>query len=496
MAGASTDGSAAAQQHKARANELFAAKQYAMAVEEYGRAIEADPNDAVFWANRAFAHIRLEEFGAAVTDATKAIELNPQYAKGFYRRGSAHMLMGHYKLALKDFRHVAKANPRDPDARKKLAECEKEVRRINFEEAIGAPDEVAVPVSEQIDLDSMAVDASYDGPQMELCEDGASYRPTVDFVRQLMQAFKDGKNLHRRFAFQLLLEAKAVLSALPSLVDVELPEDGAHGITVCGDTHGQFYDLMNIFELNGEPSPTNPYLFNGDFVDRGSWSCEVILTLLAWKVVYPNAMHLTRGNHETKGMNKIYGFDGEVKAKYSDLLLDLFREVFQALPLAYTIHKRVFVCHGGLFSRDDVTLDEIRAIDRFSEPPEEGIFTEILWSDPQPGDASSGREPSKRGVGVQFGADVTARFLDNNGLDLLVRSHEVKDEGYEVDHNGRCITVFSAPNYVDSAENKAAFIKFKLPDLKPDVVQFDAVPHPDVKPMAYANTGFMNMFGL
>lgn len=102
------------------------------------------------------------------------------------------------------------------------------------------------------------------------------------------------------------------------------------------------------------------------------------------------------------------------------------------------------VMHGGLFSRDDVTLQEIREIDRNRQPPDEGLMCELLWSDPQP---QMGRAPSKRGVGVQFGPDVTQNFLRINSLDYIVRSHEVKNEGYEVGHDGKCITVFSAPNY-------------------------------------------------
>lgn len=100
--------------------------------------------------------------------------------------------------------------------------------------------------------------------------------------------------------------------------------------------------------------------------------------------------------------------------------------------------------HGGLFSRDDVTLKEIREIDRNRQPPEEGLMCELLWSDPQP---QLGRAPSKRGVGVQFGPDVTHNFLAMNNLSYIVRSHEVKTDGYEVGHDGKCITVFSAPNY-------------------------------------------------
>jgi len=99
-------------------------------------------------------------------------------------------------------------------------------------------------------------------------------------------------------------------------------------MTVCGDTHGQYYDVLHIFSINGNPSETNPYLFNGDFVDRGSFSVEVMLTFIAWKVFNPNCMHLTRGNHETKNMNKLYGFEGEVIAKYDASTFDVFSDVF------------------------------------------------------------------------------------------------------------------------------------------------------------------------
>ena len=143
-------------------------------------------------------------------------------------------------------------------------------------------------------------------------------------------------------------------------------------------------------------------------------------------------------------MNQMYGFDGEVKAKYTPQMAELFTEVYNWLPLAHCINRRVLVMHGGLFSRDDVTLKEIREIDRNRQPPDEGVMCEILWSDPQP---QMGRAPSKRGVGVQFGPDITQAFLELNNLDYIVRSHEVKQDGYEIGHDGKCITVFSAPNY-------------------------------------------------
>ena len=117
-------------------------------------------------------------------------------------------------------------------------------------------------------------------------------------------------------------------------------------------------------------------------------------------------------------------------------------------------------------------------------------MSEALWSDPQP---LPGRSPSKRGVGLSFGPDVTASFLQRNGLKMVVRSHEVKDEGYEVEADGKLVTVFSAPNYCDQMGNKGALLRF---DNKGDYVvhQFEAVPHPPVRPMAYAG-GMGGMFG-
>lgn len=228
----------------------------------------------------------------------------------------------------------------------------------------------------------------------------------------------------------------------PSLVEVPIPDD--QKFTVCGDIHGQFFDLMNIFELNGLPSPTNPYLFNGDFVDRGSFSVECIFTLFGFKLLYPEHFFMSRGNHESATMNQMYGFEGEVKAKYTTQMAELFTEVYNWLPLAHCLNNRVLVMHGGLFAKDDVTLADIRAVDRNRQPPEDGLMCDLLWSDPQP---QNGRAPSKRGVGCQFGPDVTQRFLELNKLDYIIRSHEVKNMGYEVAHNGKCITVFSAPNY-------------------------------------------------
>ncbi|KAL9454032.1 hypothetical protein AB3S75_009604 [Citrus x aurantiifolia] len=471
-----------AEELKALANEAFRAKKYSQAIDLYSQAIELNSLNAVYYANRAFAHTKLEEYGSAIQDASKAIEIDPRYPKGYYRRGAAYLAMGKFKEALKDFQQVKKLSPNDPDAAQKVKECEKAVKKLKFEEAIAVPESERHSVADSIDYRSIEVEPQYSGARIE------GDVITLDFVKKMMDDFKNQKCLHKRYAFQIVLQTREMLRALPSLVDIDIP-DGKH-FTVCGDVHGQFYDLLNIFELNGLPSEENPYLFNGDFVDRGSFSVEVILTLFAFKCMCPSAIYLSRGNHESKSMNKIYGFEGEVRSKLSETFVELFAEVFCCLPLAHVLNQKVFVVHGGLFSLDGVKLSDIKAIDRFCEPPEEGLMCELLWSDPQP---LPGRGPSKRGVGLSFGADVTKRFLQDNSLDLVVRSHEVKDEGYEIEHDGKLITVFSAPNYCDQMGNKGAFIRFEAPTLNPNIVTFAAVPHPDVKPMAYANN-FLRMF--
>uniref|UniRef100_A0A5F8APL5 Serine/threonine-protein phosphatase n=2 Tax=Macaca TaxID=9539 RepID=A0A5F8APL5_MACMU len=371
---------------------------------------------------------------------------------------------------------VVKVKPHDKDAKMKYQECNKIVKQKAFERAI-AGDEHKRSVVDSLDIESMTIEDEYSGPKLE---DG---KVTITFMKELMQWYKDQKKLHRKCAYQILVQVKEVLSKLSTLVETTLKE--TEKITVCGDTHGQFYDLLNIFELNGLPSETNPYIFNGDFVDRGSFSVEVILTLFGFKLLYPDHFHLLRGNHETDNMNQIYGFEGEVKAKYTAQMYELFSEVFEWLPLAQCINGKVLIMHGGLFSEDGVTLDDIRKIERNRQPPDSGPMCDLLWSDPQP---QNGRSVSKRGVSCQFGPDVTKAFLEENNLDYIIRSHEVKAEGYEVAHGGRCVTVFSAPNYCDQMGNKASYIHLQGSDLRPQFHQFTAVPHPNVKPMAYANT--------
>lgn len=488
---------------KDEGNQELAKGRFLQAISLYSEGLEYHPHNAVLLSNRALAYIKVENYGLALLDADIAIESDPAYAKGYYRRASANFALRHFKLARKDFRAVCKRNPKSKDARARLAEVEKVIREDAFAKAIEADE--TIPLAATFDPSTITLGAGYEGPHptgvllTDMDKEIAAFEPgnlSRDFVLAACEAFKDRKSIHRRYVARILLSAHKYFSSLPSLLEVDIPkvqpshnQDAAPRITVCGDTHGQYYDVLNIFELNGWPDATNPYLFNGDFVDRGSFSVEVILTYLMWKLHDPTCIYLSRGNHETRNMTRIYGFEGEVKAKYDDKIYKLFLEVFGWLPLAVVINQKVFVTHGGLPVDPGVTINDIRKIQRGAEPPEKGLMSDLLWSDPQP---FQGKAPSKRGVGFAFGPDITENFLDTNDLSLLVRSHEVKEEGYLVEHGGKTITIFSAPNYCDTMGNKGAFIHFEE-DLEPKFTQYEAVPHPDIKPMAYA-AGMGNLF--
>ncbi|KAF2755406.1 serine/threonine-protein phosphatase 5 [Pseudovirgaria hyperparasitica] len=260
---------------------------------------------------------------------------------------------------------------------------------------------------------------------------------TQEFIDDMIQRFKDGKKIHKKYVYQIILAVKELVYNEPTMVETHVKE--GHKLTVCGDTHGQYFDLLNIFKLNGFPTATHGYLFNGDFVDRGSWSTEICLLLYAYKWLFPTSFFLNRGNHETDDMNRMYGFEGECRHKYTERIFKLFSESFSALPLATLVGDKFFVLHGGLFSDDNISLDDVRKLNRHKQrqPGQSGLMMEMLWTDPQP---APGRGPSKRGVGLQFGPDVTKRFCERNGLEAIIRSHEVRMEGYEVEHDGRCIT--------------------------------------------------------
>lgn len=469
---------------KEKGNEAFKFGHFTSALNFYTSAINILENHPqpkktnlfIYYTNRAFCNIKLENYGSAILDSEFSLQLKPAFPKAYYRRGCAYFCLSKYKQAISDFEILSRICS-DKDVLSKLMECKKIMRQMKFAEAIS--NEKSLRVSETIRIDSININDDYNGPV---------YDPNnlkEEFLLKLIDYIKiSGNVLHVRYVYMIVLDSIQLLRQLKSLVKIIVPTDSK--FTICGDIHGQFYDLLNILEINGMPSNSNPYIFNGDFVDRGCFSVECVLTLLTAKLIYPNNVHLARGNHETQHMNKMYGFHGEVMSKYGkdEKLYSLFCECFCQLPLAHVINEKIFVVHGGLFSRDGVTLQEIEEIDRDCEPQDTGLMTELLWSDPQ---EMPGRSPSKRGVACQFGPDVTKQFLKDNSLDLIIRSHEMKEKGYSVEHDGKLITVFSAPNYCDQMGNDGAFITLNGSDLIPKYTTFAAVEHPPAKAMKYAN---------
>jgi serine/threonine-protein phosphatase 4 catalytic subunit len=236
-------------------------------------------------------------------------------------------------------------------------------------------------------------------------------------------------------------------------------------LQICGDIHGQFYDLIELFKVGGECPSTN-YLFLGDFVDRGYYSVETFLLLLALKVRYPNRITLIRGNHESRQITQVYGFYDECLRKYGSVNVWRYcTEVFDWLCLAAIVDDKVFCVHGGL-SPSINTLDQIRAINRNQEVPHDGAMADLMWSDPE---EIEGWGISPRGAGYLFGGNVVEKFNEVNSIDLIARAHQLAMEGYKCMFpmkNSRSaqpvdalVTVWSAPNYCYRCGNVAAILE-------------------------------------
>lgn len=170
-------------------------------------------------------------------------------------------------------------------------------------------------------------------------------------------------------------------------------------VTVCGDIHGQFFDLLELFKTGGE-LPTTSYVFMGDFVDRGHHSVETFELLMCLKAKYPDCITLIRGNHESRQITQVYGFYEECVRKYGNANPWKYCvEVFDFLNLAAVIDNKIFCVHGGL-SPILRTIDQIQVIERVTEIPHQGAYCDLMWSDPED---ISGWGVSPRGAGYLFG---------------------------------------------------------------------------------------------
>jgi serine/threonine-protein phosphatase 6 catalytic subunit len=242
-------------------------------------------------------------------------------------------------------------------------------------------------------------------------------------------------------------------------------------VTICGDIHGQFYDLCELFR-NGGDIPNAKYVFLGDYVDRGYNSVETLEYLLCLKLKYPSHITLLRGNHESRQISKTYGFYDEIQKKYGNTnCWNYFMEIFDFMSIAAIIEGKIFCVHGGL-SPLISTVDQIRLINRKIEIPHEGPFCDLMWSDPEDIETWI---MSSRGAGWLFGKKVVEEFNRINDLDLVCRAHQLVDEGYKYWFDEKLVTVWSAPNYCYRCRNKASILQLDN-NLNRNFKLFDAVP--------------------
>ncbi|XP_047448380.1 serine/threonine-protein phosphatase with EF-hands 2 isoform X2 [Mugil cephalus] len=409
----------------------------------------------------------------------------------------------------------------------------------------------------------------YSGPHL-------TFPLTANQAVGLVEAFRNKKQLHSRYVLQLLMETWKRLRMLPNINRISTCH--SKEIAICGDLHGQLEDLLLIFYKNGMPSLEKPYVFNGDFVDRGKDSIEILLILFSFMLVYPGDVYLNRGNHEDHIVNLRYGFTKEVLTKYrmhGKRILKLLQKIFSWLPLATVIDQKVLVLHGGISDSTDLGIlarvdrhnyvsalrppkkrhhvatgisidsdtdedlgfsnkigqrraslvypkplgtrdcfhnrslqdltDRIKAntedeleIRRkkqsllnsaVSKPEKDSMsvsseslnsdntkeewkqILDLLWSDPMSQDGCVPNEV--RGGGCYWGPNVTEDFLNRHSLQLIIRSHECKEDGYEFCHNRKVLTLFSASNYYDVGSNRGAYVKLG-PDLVPYLIQYQA----------------------
>ncbi|XP_075075543.1 serine/threonine-protein phosphatase BSL3 isoform X7 [Nicotiana tabacum] len=256
--------------------------------------------------------------------------------------------------------------------------------------------------------------------------------------------------------------AEKIFASEPSVLQLRAP------IKIFGDLHGQFGDLMRLFDEYGSPSTAGDisyidYLFLGDYVDRGQHSLETITLLLALKVEYPLNVHLIRGNHEAADINALFGFRIECIERMGERdgiwAWHRFNRLFNWLPLAALIEKKIICMHGGI-GRSINHVEQIENIQRpITMDAKSIVLMDLLWSDPTENDSVEGLRPNARGPGlVTFGPDRVMEFCNNNDLQLIVRAHECVMDGFERFAQGHLITLFSATNYCGTANNAGAIL--------------------------------------
>ncbi|MDP2439538.1 MAG: metallophosphoesterase [archaeon] len=308
-----------------------------------------------------------------------------------------------------------------------------------------------------------------------------------EFWTDAEQTIPNTKNIQEHFFhegkisladFNRLLELViARFSTEPNLLELKAP------VVVCGDIHGQFYDLVKLFEVGGHPS-NHQYLFLGDYVDRGLFSVECVVLLYCFKLSNPDKFWMLRGNHECRHLTDYFTFKEEVEHKYTGSLYATLNKSFDTLPLAATINSEFLCVHGGL-SPAIRKLSDIQTIHRFMEPPQTGVMCDLLWADPiEDYDEYNGPDLFQyndvRSCSYTYTYRAVTKFLKENRLRCMIRAHEAQNEGFRMykllDEFPTVITLFSAPNYLDAYGNKGAIMHFDGSVM--NIRQFEWSDHP------------------
>ncbi|CAK59751.1 unnamed protein product (macronuclear) [Paramecium tetraurelia] len=253
-------------------------------------------------------------------------------------------------------------------------------------------------------------------------------------------------------------KAKEILIEESNVQPVRAP------VIICGDIHGQFHDLMELFKIGGKAPDTN-YLFMGDYVDRGHHSVECVTLLVLLKIRHRDRITILRGNHESRQITQVYGFYDECSRKYGNSnVWKCFTELFDYLPLTAVVESQFFCLHGGISPSID-TLDHIRQLDRVQEVPHEGPMCDLLWSDPD----------DRSGLGY-----FSKRIFQNNSITItnqkmIARAHQLVMDGYSLAHERNVVTIFSAPNYCYRCGNQAGIMEVDE-NLRQTFIQFDPAP--------------------
>lgn len=310
---------------------------------------------------------------------------------------------------------------------------------------------------------------------------------TPDWLALKSFLTKEGR-LSKEDLIKIITRFIEITKKEPNILNVMDP------VSIVGDIHGQYYDLLKILDVGGNPDQSK-YVFLGDYVDRGNFSSEVVILLFSLKINYPDNYILLRGNHESRQMTTFFNFHYECLVKYDEDIYSRFMDAFDSLPIAAIVNNKFFAVHGGISPKLQ-ELKHLMTLSRFEETPKDGIFCDLVWSDPIEEEveaiACDWEDNVNRGCSYNFGAKALLPYLSKNNLVSVIRAHEAQLEGFKMYKWNKkvdfpsCVTVFSAPNYCDVYGNKGAIIKFKSNQF--NLVQFNCSPHPFFLP------DFQNLF--